>query len=216
MSLLHCSETPQLYEFKDVKLTVRESGKRVALFCGSGSELAPIYYEHARRLGKLLAEAGCALIYGGGSWGLMGAAASSAYEAGISSIVGVLPDFMRHSAGLCYGQTVMVSSMATRKSYISELSEVFVALPGGFGTMDEVTEMLTWNQLGFMNKAVFFLNTNEFFDGWWSWCKRAQQEGFIKPVFLENVSIVNTPEELVEQLLTRKIVPIEGKYLTKA
>lgn len=216
MSLLHCSEIPNLCNFEDVKLNVREGGKSVAVFCGSGSDTPPIYYEHARKLGILLAQTGCALIYGGGSWGLMGATASSAYEAGIGSIVGVLPDFMRHSAGLCYGQTVMVNNMAVRKSHIGELSDVFVALPGGFGTMDEVTEMLTWNQLGFMNKAVFFLNTDGFFDAWWSWCQRAQQDGFIKPVFFQNVYIADTPEELMEQVLTRKIIPIEGKYFTKA
>lgn len=225
---------PYLVAPLDVQLQVKDSGKRVALFCSSYSDIPVSYFKAAQRIGTLLAQRGCALIYGGGSWGLMGVVASTmdqTYQETICnnsnskdeksnsvnrSIAGICPSFMMESAGHCYGQTVIVNDMAERKQLINNLADVFLILPGGFGTMDEMTEVLTWNQLGYMNKLVAILNTENYFDGWWQWCQRAVQEGFIKPVFVENIIIAQDPEELIEKIFTTTLKPISGKYFTKA
>ena len=203
--------------FEKVNVEYRKGAKRVGIFCSSSPTLPPKYYESASKFGRLLAEHGCALIYGGGSWGMMGTIASSAYESGLptNSIVGIIPSFMSSTAGRCYGQTVLVPTMSARKSLINDLSDVFVALPGGFGTLDEVTEMLTWNQLGYINKLIAFLNTDGFYDGLWNWMQKAVADGFIRPVFVDNIIISDTPEQLIHEILSRNVCPVDGKFFTK-
>lgn len=199
----------------EVTLAAGEGGKRVAVFCGSAAGLHPEYHEAAARLAELLAARRCALIYGGGSWGLMGEVARKAHHHGMP-ILGVLPEFMRSSSGPCYGELVMVKGMAERKTVINAHADVFVVLPGGFGTIDEMSEMLTWNQLGINNKLIGILNTRGYYRAWWEWCCEAVREGFVSEIFQRHVILADTPEELVEQLLTRVPEAIPGKYFTRA
>ena len=156
---------------EEVEVVLGNGGKRVAVFCGSASNISLEYVDAAQRLGKLLAERGCSLVYGGGSWGLMGAVAKSAVENGIQTVIGILPEFMISTSGPCYGQVVIVPTMAKRKEIVDHFSDIFLTLPGGFGTLDEMTEMLTWNQIGMNNKFVGILNTAGFYDEWWKWCQ---------------------------------------------
>lgn len=211
------SNPSQIVTLEKVEMKVGGvEGKRVAVFCSSSSNLRPEYVKDAQDLGSLMAERGCALVYGGGSWGLMGEVAKSATASNAPTIVGVLPDFMQSTSGPCYGQVIVVKSMAERKATIDSLADVFIALPGGFGTLDEITEMLTWNQIGINNKLIGILNTLGFYDDWWRWVQRAVDEGFIKPHHMNNVIIAQTPGELLNQILTRTPKEVPGKFRTRA
>jgi hypothetical protein len=200
----------------EVEIILNNGGKRVAVFCGSASSVPLEYVDAARRVGRLLAERGCALVYGGGSWGLMGEVAKSAVENGIQTVIGVLPEFMTSTSGPCYGQVVVVPTMAKRKEVVNRFSDVFITLPGGFGTLDEMTEMLTWNQIGINNKFIGILNTAGFYNDWWRWCQRAVTDGLIRPEFMKNIIFADTPEQLVEEIMCRTPVEIPGKFLTRA
>lgn len=196
-----------------LELSVVPPGKRVAVFCSSSATCPLPYFQAARQVGTLLSQNGCVLIYGGGSWGLMGELASGAAGA---PIVGVIPELMVSTAGETPGQVVIVKGMAERKRVIDSLADVFVGLPGGFGTLDELTEMLTWNQIGVNNKLVILVNIDGFFDHWLKWCERAKSENFIREEHTKNFIVVNTPEEMVEAILLREPIKIPGKFRTKA
>lgn len=212
---------PDIVDASQVKLSVSGEGKRVALFCSSYSDIPVSCFEASKQVAILLAQYGCALVYGGGSWGLMGVVASTMdacykSQSKLPPILGVCPRFMMGSAGRCYGQTIITEGMAQRKKCINQFADVFLVLPGGFGTMDEMTEMITWNQVGLMNKLVAIFNVDGFYDGWWEWCQRAVRDGFIKPVFVENIIISSNPEDLVQQIIHNTPKPIPGKFITKA
>lgn len=106
--------------------------------------------------------------------------------------------------------------MAERKEVFDRLADVFVALPGGFGTLDEMTEMLTWNQIGVHSKLLGVLNTAGFYDGWLLWIGRALQDGFIKQAHLDNMIVETTAEALVEKLLSRKASILGSNLFTRA
>jgi uncharacterized protein (TIGR00730 family) len=188
-------------------------GKRVAVFAGSSATCPAHYRAAAREFGDLLASNGCALVYGSGSWGLMGEVALGAADA---PIVGVLPEFMLSTAGDLHGQTIVVSNMAERKHVINELAEIFVGLPGGFGTLDEMSEMLTWNQIGVNNKLVVFVNIAGYYDQLGAWVERALSDGFIRREQMQNFVIVDTPEAAIQVILTREPQIVPGKFRTKA
>ena len=124
----------------------------IAVFCGSRSGTNPVYEEHTRQLGKLLAENGITIIYGGGSRGLMGAVANAALEAG-GKVVGILPELLKETEHLHENLTELyiVDSMHSRKIMLYEKCDAAIILPGGYGTLDEVFELLTWNQLNIHN-----------------------------------------------------------------
>ena len=137
--------------------------RRICVFCGSRSGVRPAYRAAAEALGKLLAERGIELVYGGGNVGLMGVVADACLAAG-GKVVGVIPralmDWEVGHEGLT--RLEVVDSMHTRKARMFELSDGFVALPGGFGTLEEIFEMLTWRQLGLGQKPCAFLDVNGF------------------------------------------------------
>jgi uncharacterized protein (TIGR00730 family) len=168
----------------------------VCVFCGSASGSDPVYVESANRLGRLLADEGLSLIYGGACVGLMGAVADAALAAG-GTAIGVLPDFLRRKelAHPRLTELHVVSSMHERKARMAELSDGFIALPGGMGTLEEFCEIITWAQLGLHEKPCCLLNVQGYYDPLLEFVNRMASEGFLKEQQKGLVLSAATPEE---------------------
>ncbi|TAK13887.1 MAG: TIGR00730 family Rossman fold protein [Anaerolineae bacterium] len=154
--------------------------KSICVFCGSSDSIPAHYYESARAMGTAIAGRGLKLVYGAGSTGLMGAVANGALAAG-GEVVGVIPQFF-HNPALAHSgltQIEVTPDMHTRKARMYALSDAFVALPGGLGTMDEFFEAVTWAQIGLHRKPVGLLNVSGYFDGLLSFLDRVREEGFM-------------------------------------
>lgn len=162
----------------------------VCVFCGSSLGDNPIFRDAAHDLGAALAGAGVTLVYGGGKIGLMGVLADAAVRHG-GEVIGVIPDFlMRREVG--HGgisRLEVVDSMHSRKRRMAELSDAFVAMPGGWGTLDELAEILTWNQLQLIAKPVFILNSDNFFDHLLAQMRKMVDNGFLSA---QNYSLIKT------------------------
>jgi uncharacterized protein (TIGR00730 family) len=173
----------------------------ICVFCGSslGSESA--YKEAAHELGTLIASSKHTLIYGGGNVGLMGVVADAALAAG-GKVVGVIPDFLvrREVAHRGLTQLEVVENMHQRKQRMADLAEVFIAMPGGWGTLDELAEILTWKQLGIITGEVGLLNTNSFFDGLLAQMNLMAQDGFLHTSSLNTLRTAAQPSKLLTLL----------------
>ncbi len=154
----------------------------VCVFCGSSGGRDPVYAETARHLGRALASRATGLVYGGGSIGLMGILADEVMASG-GRAVGVIPSFLNDLELGHRGVTELrvVGSMHERKALMAELSDAFLALPGGFGTVEEFCEMLTWAQLGLHAKPCALLNVNGFFDPLLAFFDHQAEAGFLSP-----------------------------------
>ncbi|RYY97958.1 MAG: TIGR00730 family Rossman fold protein [Chitinophagaceae bacterium] len=175
--------------------------RSLAIFCGSKNGNNPLFVEHARALGRALAERGVALIYGGGRNGLMGAVADSAMGAG-GAVHGVIPQHLaqfehQHEA---ITELVVVEDMHVRKRTLYERCDAALILPGGFGTLDELFEILTWNQLSLHNKKVFLLNSAGFYDHLLAHLRTMQDEGFLYTRIEDQVIVLQGPEEMEQHL----------------
>ena len=160
--------------------------QRICVFCGSNAGSNPIYRAEAEKLGRLLATRGIELVYGAGNIGLMGAVADACLAAG-GTVIGIIPEALmgKEVAGRTVDHRTLtrievVDSMHTRKARMAELSDGFVALPGGFGTFEEFCEILTWGQLGFHVKPMALLNVNGFYDPLLAMFDKAVEEGFLR------------------------------------
>ena len=156
--------------------------KRIAVYCGSATPADPAYIECARMVGRSLAERGIGLVYGGGKLGLMGAVADSALEAG-GEVFGVIPQALVNAEVAHRGLTRLetVETMHERKARFTELSDGFLTIPGGTGTMDELWEALSWAQLGYHGKPIGLLNTAGFYDGLLEFWRHMGEVGFVRP-----------------------------------
>jgi len=156
--------------------------RAVCVYCGSNTGARPIYTERAIALGDRLAKAGLALVYGGGNVGLMGVVADAVLAAG-GEVIGVIPEQLVGMEVAHRGVTRLeiVANMHERKARMFDLSDGFVALPGGFGTLDEMFEMLTWRQLGIGNKPCAFLDVDGFYAPLAAMLDRMVAEGFVHP-----------------------------------
>jgi uncharacterized protein (TIGR00730 family) len=165
----------------------------IAVYCGSSSGLNGIYREQAEILGRLLAERHINVIFGGGKVGLMGYLADAALKAG-ARVTGIIPGFLhiKEVAHDGLSEMITVENMHMRKALIYEKSEGFIALPGGFGTLDELFEMLTWAQLGLHQKPVGILNVNGYYDSILKGIDSMVGEGFLKT---ENRNIIQVSEK---------------------
>jgi hypothetical protein len=153
---------------------------RVCVFCGSSDSIAPHYLEAARELGELLAARGTAIVFGGGRTGLMGALADGALQRG-GHVVGILPG-MFNTAELAHAglsELVVVEGMHERKARMAGLADAFIALPGGFGTLEELFEILAWAQLGLHSNPVGLLNVRGYYDPLLAMIEQAEREGFL-------------------------------------
>ena len=160
--------------------------KSICVFCGSNAGHNPAYRAEAEKLGRLLAARGIELVYGAGNIGLMGAVADACLAAG-GAVTGIIPEALvgkevagRHVDHRTLTRLEIVDSMHTRKARMAELSDGFIALPGGFGTFEEFCEILTWGQLGFHVKPMGLLNVNSFYDPLLALFDHAVQEGFLR------------------------------------
>lgn len=156
--------------------------KRLAVYCGSATPADPRFIALAREVGAGLAARGIGVVYGGGRLGLMGALASAALEAG-GEVIGVIPEALSGSevANTDCTELHTVSGMHQRKQYFTDLSDGFVTIPGGVGTMDELWEAVSWSQLGYHSNPVGLLNAFGFFDELIAFNRKMAQTGFIRP-----------------------------------
>jgi uncharacterized protein (TIGR00730 family) len=173
----------------------------VCVFCGSGKGKNPVYSEAAEELASHLVYSQSTLIYGGGNIGLMGIVADKMMDLG-GKVIGVIPDFlMKKEVGhTSITQLEVVGSMHERKRRMADLSDVFMALPGGWGTLDELAEILTWKQLGLIEGTIGILNTNNYFDSLIAQMEKMVDEGFLHPNSLKEVKISESPQKLLIQL----------------
>jgi hypothetical protein len=175
--------------------------KSVCVFCGGNPGRDPVYLAAATGLGAELAASGLALVYGGATVGLMGAVADAAIARG-GEVFGVIPDFIagREIAHLGVTKLEIVSTMHERKARMVALSDAFIALPGGFGTLDELFEILTWAQLGLHRKPIAVLNIAGYFDGLLTFLDRARDEQLLRPEYRAMLLVETDPARLVALL----------------
>ena len=173
----------------------------LAVFCGSSSGNQAVYRDQAALLGQILAKRGIRVIYGGGRVGLMGILANAALEAG-GEVTGVIPGFLqiKEVAHQKLTEMIRVDSMHERKALIERRSDGAMALPGGFGTMDEMFEMLTWGQLGLHQKPVGLLNINGFFDPLLRMVERMVNEGFLRSDYRDQLLVSGDIESLLDKM----------------
>ena len=156
--------------------------KRLAIYCGSASPADTVYIESARMVGAELARRGIGVVYGGGRLGLMGAVADAALDAG-GEVIGIIPQALVDAEVAHRGCTELhvVSGMHERKALFTDLSDGFITLPGGVGTMDELWEAVSWSQLGYHEKPVGLLNVGGFYDALITFNEHMKSVGFIRP-----------------------------------
>ena len=188
--------------------------ERICVFCGSRPGARPEYLEQARRLGGLVAGRGIEVVYGGASVGLMGAVADGALAAA-GRVIGVIPEALAGKELAHTGLTDLrvVGSMHERKALMADLSDAFIALPGGFGTFEELFEMVTWAQLGLHRKPFGVLNAAGFFTSLLALVDDAIREGFIPPEHRGLILDATEPEELLDRVLGYELPPAVVKWI---
>ncbi len=185
--------------------------KSICLFCGSSKGSDPAYLDSAYKTGKILAENGIEMVYGGGNVGLMGMAARGSLE-NDGKVTGVITEKLMDMEVGHKGLTEMrvTTSMHERKSLMNELSDGFIVLPGGIGTIEETFEMFTWYQLGDIVKPIGILNISGFYSELINFLKHVVSEGFLRKEHLEYLIVENEPGKLIE-----KIIESDIKHLDK-
>ena len=180
----------------------RNTPIRVCVFCGSRSGERSIYADTAAALGTLLARRDFGLVYGGGNIGLMGIVADAALAAG-GEVIGVIPQHLQQCEVAHAGLTRLhvVDSMHTRKALMADIADVFVAAPGGFGTLDELCEILTWAQLGLHGKPCGLLNVAGYFDPLLAMFDQATREGFLSAQHRQLVIAGHDAQHLIDRLV---------------
>ncbi|CAN5512064.1 TIGR00730 family Rossman fold protein [soil metagenome] len=171
---------------------------RLCVFCGSSAGNRPAFADEARRLGELMAASKIGLVYGGGNVGLMGVLARTVMAGG-GEVIGVIPHALEAKELALYETTKLhvVNTMHQRKTLMADLADGFAALPGGFGTCDELFEILTWAQLGIHNKPVAILNVENFFTPLIAWLEHVVANGLLKARNLELLRVTDRPADLI-------------------
>jgi len=189
---------------------------RICVFAGSNSGSRADYISAARDLGRIIAERQLGLVYGGARVGLMGALADEALSGG-ARVIGVMPEALVAKEVAHRGLTELkvVKSMHERKALMNDLADGFVALPGGWGTVEEFFEVLTWGQLGFHRKPCGLLNINGYFDRLLSFVEHSVAEGFVRREQLAMISVSDSPNQLLDAMATYKAPTVE-KWIERA
>ena len=189
--------------------------KRITIFCGSSAGHDDLYLNHACLLGKTLADRGIGLVYGGAGVGLMGAVADGALSTG-GEVIGVLPNILRPRELAHQGLTrlIMVETMHERKTKMFELCDGFIALPGGFGTMEELFEVITWAQLGLHKKPIGLLNINGYYDALIQLLSTMVDHGFLKDVNRQMLLISGDANDLLQRM-NSYVAPKVTKWIDK-
>jgi len=174
----------------------------LAVFCGSKKGNNPVYAEHAKELGKLLAKNNITLIYGGGSTGMMGTVADAMMENG-GKVIGIitkkLVDWEHQHIGIT--DLSVVDDMHIRKQRMYDLCDAAVILPGGVGTLDEFFEMVTWNQLSIHDKKIYILNSENFFEFLLKHIEQMEKQGFLYESVMERITVLNEPGQLLQYII---------------
>ena len=175
--------------------------KRLAIYCGSATPADPVYIQSARAVGRGLAERGIGVVYGGGRLGLMGAVADAALAAG-GEVIGVIPQALVDAEVAHRGLTELhvVEGMHQRKAAFTDLSDGFVTIPGGTGTMDELWEALSWAQLGYHAKPVGLLNVAGYYDGLVAFWEKMGDVGFLRPQHRDLLIVADTLAGLLDRM----------------
>lgn len=189
--------------------------KRICVYCGSSPGSDPDFHEGARALGRALLDRGLGLVYGGAGIGLMGLVADTVLAGG-GQVYGVIPQMLELKEITHGGLTELhvVGSMHERKALMTELSDGFVALPGGFGTLDELFEALTWAQLGVHRNPVGLLNLNGYFQGLLDFADRAVLDGFLRPEHRDLMLTDTDPGTLLDRMAAY-VPPALPKWVVK-
>lgn len=186
--------------------------KNIAIYCGSSSGNEKIFIESAYSLGKVLAKKGYSIIYGGACVGLMGAVADGALSQQ-GKVIGVIPKFLKEKEleHIGLSEIHIVETMHERKALMNELCDGAIALPGGFGTMDELFEMLTWAQLSLHKKAISILNIDGYYNALIELCEKMIEKGFLKKEYSEMLIIDSNIDRLLNKMETY-CPPINDKW----
>lgn len=189
--------------------------KRVCVFCGSGEGKDPAFAEAATAIGAGLAARGIGVVYGGAKVGLMGRVADAALARG-GEVLGVIPDKLRTKEVAHDGLTELfvVESMHARKAMMGHLSSAFVTLPGGWGTMEEMFEVLTWTQLRYHTKPIGLLNVNGYYDHLVAFADHAVEQGLLRPEHRGLLVAEAEPDALIERL-EQTVIPPEPRWMDK-
>ena len=189
--------------------------KRITVFCGSSFGTESVYEEQAYELGKILAQNTIGLVYGGANVGLMGAVADGVIENG-GEAIGVLPHFLKGKeiAHENLTELILVDTMHERKAKMNELSDGVITLPGGFGTLEELFEMLTWAQLGLHQKPIGILNINGFYDELLAFVQTMVNKGFLKSVNQDMLLVDDSIAGLLNKMRNYK-APEVSKWIKK-
>ena len=190
--------------------------KTICVYCGSSDNIRPEYLEAARQTGISVAQRGLKLVYGAGCTGLMGALADGALQAG-GEVIGVIPAYFNTHQLVHKSLTTLevVDNIHQRKARLAELADAFIALPGGFGTMDEFFEILTWAQIGLHSKPVGLLNTRHYYDALLTFIQQAHAEGFIYDEHRALLLCAEQPGELIDALASYQPPSGLERWLTR-
>ncbi len=185
--------------------------RNVCVYCGSSNHVRPVFLDAAERVGATLARRGVGVVYGGGSVGSMDRVATGALRAG-GTVVGVIPEKL---LGLELGrkdltELVVVPDMHARKKTMADRSDAFVALPGGYGTLEELFEAVTWTQLAYHRKPVGLLNVEGFFDALVEFLERAVAEGFVRTQHADLLLVDTDPDRLLDRMAAFPIPTLES------
>jgi uncharacterized protein (TIGR00730 family) len=189
--------------------------RRLCVFCGSSTGRDTVYTDAARRFGAALAARGLGLVYGAGNIGLMGVLADAALASG-AEVIGVIPRALveRELAHARLTRLHVVDTMHERKALMADLSDAFAALPGGFGTGDELFEILTWAQLGLHDKPIGLLNVAGYFDALLAWLDHMVDESFLRPEHRALLLTRSEPDALLDLLLHHRAASRPEKWIT--
>ncbi|MFK0086266.1 TIGR00730 family Rossman fold protein [Pseudomonas sp. NPDC090755] len=189
--------------------------RSVCVFCGASTGVNPAYREAAIALGQALAHRGLTLVYGGGAVGLMGIVADAAMAAG-GEVIGIIPQALMDAevghTGL--SRLEVVDGMHARKARMAELSDAFVALPGGLGTLEELFEVWTWGQLGYHAKPLGLLDVNGFYSKLGSFLDHVVEEGFVRPQHRAMLKLADAPDALLDAMDSFQ-APVLPKWVDK-
>ena len=190
--------------------------KTVCVYCGSSDKMSDEYLQAAYQMGAAVARRGITLTYGAGCTGMMGAVADGALEAG-GEVIGVIPRMFATPTLMHAGlsRLEIVDSMHTRKGRLVDISDAFIALPGGYGTFEELFENLTWAQIGLHNKPIGILNSQHYFDPLLSAIEHARTEGFIYAEHSSLYVCADQPDRLLDKLANYQYPQGMGKWLTR-
>lgn len=188
--------------------------KNICVFCGSSTGNKEIYKESARKLAAHLAEMEMDLVYGGSNIGLMRILADIMIDQN-RKVIGIMPEMLISKEILHEGisEIIRTDSMHERKLLMGELSDAFIALPGGFGTLDEISEVLTWNQLGINEKPIGLLNINGFYDSLIAFLDRAVEDGFLRAEHRSNIIVESNEKDLIKALLNFEKTEVDSKWV---